>query len=144
VGISHYLSLLGFMGLAGAGGSVGLAAPAAARALVGQPVGAVGPPDDRPGPGVGLASPALAIEFDHHVGAQDGVLLVAADPLVQLGRRSISGGEGARVKRHKHRVKGRAGRPPAALASGSDRPLPDRFGVPCGHPEAVAGERLAQ
>jgi hypothetical protein len=35
---------------------------------------------------VGLAGVAFAVQLDHHVGAQGGVLLLAADPLVQLGR----------------------------------------------------------
>jgi hypothetical protein len=47
-------------------------------------VGAVGAADDRPGPGGGLAGAALAVQLDDHVGAQDGVLLVAADPRLQL------------------------------------------------------------
>jgi hypothetical protein len=42
--------------------------------------------------------PAFAGQVDGYVGAQDGVLLVAADPLVRLGRRSFPGGEGARVE----------------------------------------------
>jgi hypothetical protein len=33
-----------------------------------------------------LAGVTLAVQLDHHVGAQDGVLLLAADPLVQLVR----------------------------------------------------------
>jgi len=40
--------------------------------MVGEPVGAIGPPDDPPDPGAGLAVPALTVEFDDHVGAQDG------------------------------------------------------------------------
>jgi hypothetical protein len=35
---------------------------------------------------VGSAGVALAIELDNHVGAQGGVLLLATDPLVELGR----------------------------------------------------------
>jgi hypothetical protein len=42
-----------------------------------------------------LAGAALAVQLNDHVGAQDGVLLVAADPLMQLGRRPWAGGEGA-------------------------------------------------
>jgi hypothetical protein len=34
--------------------------------------------------GGGLAGVAFAVQLDHHVGAQGGVLLLAADPLVQL------------------------------------------------------------
>ena len=87
--IGHRLPLLGLVGPAGAVdsvGSVGVAAVGAVGALAGQPVAAVGPPDDRPRAGGGLAGMALAVQLDHHVGAQGGVLLVAADPLVQLVR----------------------------------------------------------
>jgi hypothetical protein len=55
-GIGHRLSLLGLMGSVGAVSSVGLATFEAAGALAGQPVGAVGPSDDRPGPAGGLAA----------------------------------------------------------------------------------------
>ena len=88
----------GVDGVGGAVSSVGLATFEAADALAGQPVGAVGPSDDRPGPGGGLTSPALAIEFDHDVGAQDGVLLLAADPVMQLGRRPLPGGKAPELR----------------------------------------------
>ena len=84
--IGHHLPLLGLLGPAGAVGSVGVTAVGAAGALASQSVGAVGPSNDRPGPGGGLAGVAFAVQLDHHVGAQDGVLLLAADPLVQLSR----------------------------------------------------------
>ena len=84
----------------------------AADAMVGQPVGAIGPPDDAPDPGAGLAGPALTVEFDDHVGAQDGLFLLAADPLIEVGRRLCSGGKGTEVEDGKHRVQpGRAGWP---------------------------------
>jgi hypothetical protein len=69
-------------GAIGPTGAVEVAAVAATLALAGQPVAALGPADDRPRPGGGLAGVALAVQLDHHVGAQDGVLLLAADPLV--------------------------------------------------------------
>ena len=85
-GIRLYLPLLGLLGPAGAIGSVGVAAVGAAGALAGQPVAAVGSSDDRPGAGGGLAGMAFAVQLDHHVGAQGGVVLLATDPLEQLGR----------------------------------------------------------
>jgi hypothetical protein len=87
---------------------------------------------------------ALAVQLDDHVGTQGGVLLLAADPLVQLGRWPLSGWEGARVEGHEHRVQGRRGRLAAALAGGGNGALADGFGVAGRHPEAVAGEGLAQ
>jgi hypothetical protein len=102
--------------------------------LAGQPVAAVGPADDRPGPGGGLAGAAFAVQLDDHVGAQDRVLLVTADPLVQLSRWQLSGWKSAGVERHKHRIQGRGGWPPGALAGGGDRPLPDSLGVAGGMP----------
>jgi hypothetical protein len=91
VDIGHHLPLLGLVGPAGAVdsvgsvGSVGVAAVGAVGALAGQPVAAVGSSDDRLGPLL-LAGVTLAVQLDHHVGAQDSVLLLAADPPVQLGR----------------------------------------------------------
>ena len=73
-----------------------------------------------------------------------GVLLLAADPLIQLGLRLGSGREGTRVERHKHRVQGRGGRLPAALAGGVGGALADGFGVAGRHAEPVVGEGLAQ
>jgi hypothetical protein len=87
---------------------------------------------------------AFAIQLDHYVGAQDGVLLLAADPLMQLGLRPFSGREGARVKGHKHRIQARGGRLAAALAGGVDGALADRLGVAGRHAQAVAGEGLAE
>ena len=74
-GIGHHLPLLGLLGPAWAVGSVGVAAVGTAGALAGQPVSAVGPADDRPGAGGGLAGMAFAVQLDHHVGAQGGVPL---------------------------------------------------------------------
>src|SRR5215207_10833975 len=51
-----------------------------------------------PRPGAWLAGVAFAVQLDHHVGAQDGVLLLAPDPLVQLSRWPDSGRKGARVE----------------------------------------------
>ena len=84
--IGRHLPLLGLVGSVGSVGSVGVAALGAAGALADQPVAAVGPSDDGLGPSSGLAGVAFAVQLDHHVGAQGGVLLLAADPPVQLGR----------------------------------------------------------
>jgi hypothetical protein len=68
--------------------------------------------DTSPSAGGWLAGVAFAVQLDQHVGAQDGVLLVAADPLMQLSRRPYSRREGAGIERHKHRIQGQvAGRP---------------------------------
>ena len=146
-GIGHHPPLRGLLRSAGAigpTGTVDVAAVGAACALTGQPLAAVGPADDCPGPGGGLAGVAFAVQLDDHVGAQDGVLLLAADPLVQLGLRPGPGREGARVEGHKHWVKARRRRLTAALAGGGDAPLADGVGVAGRHPEPVAGEGFAQ
>jgi hypothetical protein len=86
--IGHPLPLLGLMKSAGAVGSaaaIGVATGGPAGALAGQPMAPIGSPDGRPGPGGWVAGAAFAVQLDHHVGAQDGVLLVAADPRMQLG-----------------------------------------------------------
>ena len=132
------------MGSAGTVDTVGVAAVGTAGALTGQPVAAVGPSDDRPGPGGWLAGVAFAVQLDHHVGAQDGVLLVAADPLEQLGLRPWPGWQGARVERHKHRVQGRRGGLAGAPAGRGYGALADRLGVAGWHAEPVAGEGFAQ
>jgi hypothetical protein len=80
-----------------------LSALATALTVAGVAVGAVGAADDRPGAGGGLAGAAFAVQLDH-VGAQGGVLLVAADPLVQLGRRPRPRRERMGVEGDKHRV----------------------------------------
>src|SRR5215218_7051771 len=106
VGIGNHPPLLRLAGSAGAvaaAGTVGLPALATVLTVVGVAVGAFGAADDRPSAGGGLAGVAFAVQLDDHVGAQGGVLLVAADPLVQLGRRTLSGWEGAGVERDKHR-----------------------------------------
>jgi hypothetical protein len=125
---------MGSAGAVGPTGAVGVAAVAAAGALAGQPVSAVGPSDDCPGPGDRLPRVALAVQLDHHVGAQGGVLLLAADRPIQLSRRPLSGREDTRVEDHKHRVQGRGGRSSAALAGRGDGALPDRFGLRWGMP----------
>jgi hypothetical protein len=87
-GIGNHPPLLGLARSADAVGSVRsvvVASVGAAGPLAGQPVAAVGSSDDCPGAGGGLAGVALAVQLDDHVGAQGGVLLLAADPLVQLG-----------------------------------------------------------
>jgi hypothetical protein len=85
-GVGHHSPLLGWERSAGTVDTVGVAAVGPAGALADQSVAAVGPADDRLGAGGGLAGMAFAVQLDHHVGAQDGVLLLAADPLEQLGR----------------------------------------------------------
>ena len=82
-GIGNHPPLLGLVGSAGAvaaGGAVGLRALATALTVAGVAVGAFGAADDRPGAGGGLAGAAFAVQLDHHIRPQDGVLLVAADP----------------------------------------------------------------
>ena len=74
------------MGSAWAVGSIGVAPAGAVFPVGGQPVAALGPPDDRPGAGGWLAGAAFAVQLDDDVGAQGGVLLLAADPLEQLRR----------------------------------------------------------
>jgi hypothetical protein len=137
----------GLAGPPGAVGAVGVAALKAAGALAGQPVGAVGAVVAGMIAHVRvvgwLAGVAFAIQLDHHVGTQGGVLLLAADPLMQLGRSPFPGWEGARVERHKHRVQRRGGRSAAALAGGGDGALPDRVGVAGPSCPARGGKRLA-
>ena len=123
-GIGSHLPLLGLMSAAGIAGTVTVATLLAVDVgalgrLARWPASAVGPPDDRPRPGGGLAGMAFAVQLDHHVGAQGGVVLLATDPLEQLGRSPFSSREGARVDGHKHRVQARCGRLPAALLGGA-------------------------
>jgi hypothetical protein len=95
-GIGNHPPLLGLVGSAGtvaAGGTVGLPALATALTVAGVAVRAFGAADDRPGAGGGLAGAALAVQLDDDVGAQGGVLLIAADPLMQLRRRPRPGRE---------------------------------------------------
>jgi hypothetical protein len=107
-------------------------------------MGAVGAADDRPGPGGGLAGAAFAVQLDDDVGAQGGVLLAAADPLLKLRRRPRPRRERIRVEGGKHRVQRRGDRLAGALAGGGDGALADGFGVADGHAQAVAGEGFAQ
>ena len=88
-GIGNHPPLLRLVGSAGAvaaGGTVGLPALATALTVADVAVGAFGAADDRPGAGGGLAGAAFAVQLDDDVGAQGGVLLVAAHPLVKLRR----------------------------------------------------------
>jgi GNAT superfamily N-acetyltransferase len=62
-------------------------------------MGAFGPPHDRPGPGGGPAGTALAVELDHHIRAQDDVLLVATDPLMSI---ASSGSASSSNDHHPH------------------------------------------
>jgi hypothetical protein len=102
VGIGNHPPLLRLAGSAGAVAArdtVGLPALATVLTVVGVAVGAFGAADDRPGAGGGLAGVAFAVQLDDDVGAQGGVLLVAANPLMQLGCRPFPSGESARVER---------------------------------------------
>jgi hypothetical protein len=123
--------------------AIGVAALRTAGPLASQPIAVVGPSDDRLGPGGGLAGVAFAVQLDHHVGAQSGVLLVAADPRLQLSRRPFPDGKGARVERHKHWIQGRWCGPAAALAGRLYGALPDRLGVAGRHAQAVPLEGFA-
>jgi hypothetical protein len=146
-GIGNHPPLLGLVGSAGAvaaGGTVGPHALATVLTVAGVAAGAFGAADDRPGAGGGLAGAAFAVQLDDDVGAQGGVLLVAADPLVQLRRRPRPGRERLRVEGGKYRVQGRGGRLAAALVGCGDGPLPHGFRVAGGHAQAVAGEGFAQ
>jgi hypothetical protein len=145
-GIGNHPPLVGLVGSAGAvaaGGTVGLPALATALTVAGVAVGAFGASDDRPGPGGGPAGATFAVQLDHHIRAQGGVLLIAADPLVQLGRRPWPRRERMWVEGDKHRVQRRGDGLAGALAGGGDGPLADRFGVGGGCAQAVAGEGFA-
>jgi hypothetical protein len=99
--------------------------------VAGQSVGAVSAADDRPRPSGGLAGVAFAVQLHDDVGAQGGVLLVAADPLMKLRRRLRPRREGMRVEGDKHRVQGRGDGLAAALAGGFggwERACPGRGG----------------
>src|SRR5215217_7536879 len=98
--------MAGSAGAVAARDTVGLPALATVLTVVGVAVGAFGAADDRPGAGGGLAGVAFAVQLDDDVGAQGGVLLVAANRLMQLGCRQVTSGESARVERHKHRIQG--------------------------------------
>jgi hypothetical protein len=100
----------GLVSSAGAVGAVDVAAVEPAGALAGQPEGAVGPPDDRPGPaGWPAGRLSLLNSTTDHICAQDSGLLVAPNPRMQLGCR-LPGAKGAGVEGHKHRVKAGGGR----------------------------------
>jgi hypothetical protein len=146
-GIGNHPPLLRLVGSAGAvaaGGTVGLPALATAVTVAGVAVGAFGAADDCPGAGGGLAGVAFAVQLDDHVGAQGGVLLVAADPLVKLGRRPRPRWERMWVEGNEYRVQGRGDGLATALAGSGGSPLADGFGVGGGHAEAVATEGFAQ
>jgi hypothetical protein len=95
---------MGSAGALGAAGPVGVAALGAPLAFVGAVLAALAAADDRPGAGGGPAGAAFAVQLDDDLGAQGGVLLVAADLGGQLlGRRSLAdaapGGHPARQGR---------------------------------------------
>src|SRR5215213_1616476 len=131
---------VGPAGPVGAAGPVELAVLAALLAVAGAVVGAVGAADDRPGTGGWPAGAALAVELDHHLGAQGGVLLLPAYPGGQLMVGAFPGREQAAVEGHKRRVEHGRGRggggawgeaEAVALPGGPQRPIR--------HPEFLAG-----
>lgn len=90
-----------------------------------------------------VASPALAVQLNHHIRAQHSVLL-AANPLVQLSRRPFPGRESAGLEGHDHPGSRARWSAAGALAGGGDRPLPTRLGVQGRRAKAAAGEGSAQ
>jgi hypothetical protein len=126
-GIGNHPPLLRLVGSAdavAAGATVGLPALVTALTVAGVAVGAFGAADDRPDAGGGLADAAFAVQFDHDVGAQGGVFLVAADPLVQLGAGGSWAGRapGLRATNTGGRRRSSAGGPPCGLRAGMPRP----------------------
>jgi DNA-binding CsgD family transcriptional regulator len=124
----------------GAADAVGLAALGAVLAVAAVAVCALGAADDGPGPGGGSAGAAFAVQLDHDLGAQGGVLLLPPHPGGQLPGRAFPGWEQAPVEGHKRRVQhghgriaGGAGRQAEAVAlpGGPQRPVRD--------PEFLAG-----
>jgi hypothetical protein len=140
-GVGGHLPLLDLAlhsaGPVGAAGAVGLSALAALLAVDVAAVAAVGAAGDRPGAGGGLGGVAFCLcAVHHHPGAEDRVVLGAADPLGQLPTRP-------RPDRSSPWL--------SATNTGSrsgvtGRPLRWRtaLGVARRHPKAVAGERLPQ
>jgi hypothetical protein len=116
----------------------------AALPVGGAALSTLGAADDGPGAGGRAAGVAFVVQLDHHVGTQGGVLLVTADPLVQLGVRAGPGGKKPAVERHKYRVQAWAGRLAAAAVCSVDRPSARGLGVAGWHAEAMALEGLAQ
>src|SRR5215218_6918252 len=80
-----------------------MAALAALLAIAGALVGALGAADDGPGAGGRPAGAALAVQLDHDLGAQGGILLLPAHPGGQLLGRAVPGREQAAVEGHKRR-----------------------------------------
>ena len=108
-------------------------AAAVAGALVGA-LSALGAADDRPGAGGRPAGAALAVQLDHDLGPQGGVLLLPAHPGGQLPDRAFPGREQAAVEGHERRVQLRCGRggggawgeaEAVALPGGPQRPVRD-------------------
>src|SRR5215218_2420585 len=137
-GAAHHLAFLDLGGCpagpVGAAGPVDLAALAAMLAVAGALMGAVGAADDGPGAGGRPAGTAFAVELDHDLGAQGGVLLVAAYPGGQLLVGAFPGREQAAVEGHKRRVQHGRGRggdgawgeaEAVALPGGPQRPIRD-------------------
>jgi hypothetical protein len=88
--------------------------------------------------------PALGIQLHHGAVAERLDLLSPAQPYPLLSLRATSGRELTRVEGREHRIERRGSRLASAAARGGDGALADRFGVACGHAEAVPLEGLAQ
>jgi hypothetical protein len=78
-----------WVGAVSAAGAVGLPAVAAVLAVGLAMMGALGAADDRPGAGGRSAGVALAVELDHHAGAQGGVLLQELTAAAERGIQRI-------------------------------------------------------
>jgi hypothetical protein len=103
-------------------------------------VGTLGAAGDRPGAGGWVAGAAFAVQLDDSVGAQDGVLLVAADHSCSSAP-VVPGPGGRRGCGPQPPGPGWGGRS-AAAAGGGDRPLADRL-VGCGRAcQGRGGPRL--
>src|SRR5512132_3294794 len=111
-----------------------MAALAALLAVASALVGALGAAHDRPGAGGRPAGAAFAVELDHDLGAQGGVLLLPAHPGGQLLVGAVPAREQAAVQGHERRVQHGRGRggggawgetEAVALPSGPQRPIRD-------------------
>jgi hypothetical protein len=135
--------LLDLMQSAGAVTPTGAAAVGAAGALAGQPLGAVGPPDDRPGAVVGRHT---------WLSLYSSITTLAPRMAYRFSRRThwySSAGNRSRAMRvpglsatNTGSNPGTAGWPSIALAGVGDGPLPDGLRVAARASQAVAGEGL--
>src|SRR5215211_8326371 len=113
-GAAHHLAFLDLGGCpagpVGAAGPVDLAALAALLAVAGALVGALGAADDGPGAGGRPAGAAFAVQLDHDLSAEGGVLLLPPDPGGQLLGRAFPGRQQPPVERYKRWVQPPGGR----------------------------------